>query len=424
MRSHTSFFVKGKSEMNRLRYYLFCCLIFISSGCKTTSQTDGSFLNTANIDSLSPAKKLAELAKRSIDGWTPADIRKHMIKHYLILRLVDKNGTWKSPKLEAISQNLLPDLNKYEVEMFIDKMASLAEKNPYLMDFMTKVDSEEIPDLEEKIRIEGKTVISDVIAFALVMEQMAIAMREDWQILDTCSKIWQTERKKANIAQHMILFEHAKLHSVEYCMNQILKYNRSGKVSPHFLKLMLPVNILEAIMEDMHQGLYDNARAGWTLTVNRPGIGCIDEKNGCPARWSDDGKAILVSMPQPLQWADLYQVWNLAFVTNYPNFPYLFVKLSIPQVAGYQSSPEEYIYNRGLSLYTFIHYELLDRVDRRANGDKEVNWRDKTFSKLFGATNKASAKKYEEQLKQKSPQWNKKLESFDDKFEEVKKSTE
>jgi len=63
----------------------------------------------------------------------------------------------------------------------------------------------------------------------------------------------------------------------------------------------------------------------------------------------------LLRFALPRRWADLYTTWNLAFVSHYGDFPYLMTKLLIPQVNGYQDSPEEYIYNRLLALYCQLH---------------------------------------------------------------------
>ncbi|MGB5375846.1 MAG: hypothetical protein WBN15_18855 [Polyangiales bacterium] len=103
------------------------------------------------------------------------------------------------------------------------------------------------------------------------------------------------------------------------------------------------MNIIEAMFEDVRLGHRDNAASAWPLVKDRPGSWAREAKTGeVAARWSDDGKAISLSFALPRRWADLYATWNLAFVSHYGDFPYLMTKLLIPQVNGYQNSPQEY----------------------------------------------------------------------------------
>ena len=46
----------------------------------------------------------------------------------------------------------------------------------------------------------------------------------------------------------------------------------------------------------------------------------------------------------------MFSTWNLAFVSNYPDFPFYMAKLLIPTVSGYQARPEGYLYPRHSSL--------------------------------------------------------------------------
>ena len=54
-----------------------------------------------------------------------------------------------------------------------------------------------------------------------------------------------------------------------------------------------------------------------------------------PSKLSADRQAIEYAPAYPMQWADLYTTWNLAFVTNSKSWPYAFTKLLIPSVSGY-----------------------------------------------------------------------------------------
>jgi hypothetical protein len=107
----------------------------------------------------------------------------------------------------------------------------------------------------------------------------------------------------------------------------------------------------------------------------------------------------LLSFALPQRWADLYATWNLAFVSHYGDFPYLVPKLLIPQVNGYQDSPEEYIYNRLLALYCQLHFTGFGRVDLARQGRKAIDWHDEALTKLWSSVNRDSAGKYSEAVK-------------------------
>jgi len=91
-------------------------------------------------------------------------------------------------------------------------------------------------------------------------------------------------------------------------------------------------------------------------------------------------------------------ITKLAFVSHYGDFPYLMTKLLIPQVSGYQNSPEEYIYNRLLALYCQLHYTGFGRVDRARQGRDAIDWHDEALTKLWSSVNRESAEKYSEAL--------------------------
>ena len=165
--------------------------------------------------------------------------------------------------------------------------------------------------------------------------------------------------------------------------------------------MLLPMNIIEAMFEDIRLGNRDNAASAWPLVKDRPGSWAREAKTGeVAASWSEDRKAILLSFALPRRWADLYATWNLAFVSHCGDFPYLMTKLLIPQVNGYQDSPEEYIYNRLLALYCQLHYTGFGRVDLARQGRDAIDWHDEALTKLWSSVNRESAEKYSEAVEQ------------------------
>ena len=99
------------------------------------------------------------------------------------------------------------------------------------------------------------------------------------------------------------------------------------------------------------------------------------------------------------KWADLYSVWNMAFVSHYKHFPYVLAKLIIPQVADNYGNSDEYIYNRAIALYIHLNYTLLGRLDGEKYPANSMDWYSEKLYLLFGKENLKSSKHYENSLK-------------------------
>ena len=91
-----------------------------------------------------------------------------------------------------------------------------------------------------------------------------------------------------------------------------------------------------------------------------------------------------------MQWADLYVAWNIAFVANFPDFPYYLPKLLIPSVSGYQTHPETFLANRANALNMFINWGI-NRLDRDYF---KFNWKTANLIKDMGKANYWSAEDY------------------------------
>ena len=152
---------------------------------------------------------------------------------------------------------------------------------------------------------------------------------------------------------------------------------------------------MQAVLEDEGNGLVDNAKAGEILAKyvhtaehdNRTGSG--------PCQFSSDYQRIEYVPPLPLKWADLYSTWNLAFVSNFPDFVYYLPKLLIPSVSGYQSSPNSYLWSRALALYTFIHWNINWNLH---NDFERIQWKQNSITQNWGLANKISKNDYVEML--------------------------
>lgn len=345
--------------------------------------------------------KIANKIKEYLNGFDEKKMHSQMIKHYTLLHLIDKEEKWATPRLQKISQELLPsDLTEIKSKAFVDEMAKLAESNPYLMNFLKKAQNEKFEHLSEKVRMEGKIVFPDIIAYANVLERLTKAMYENPNIIEECSEVFRKAREGSNSFKYKSLFHRVKFMSVQYPIRKIIiKCHKTGIVPAGMLGNVVALNILEAIIDDYISGYKNNARAGWSLAINRGGSKRYNPKTGAgPSCWSVDKKGICVSMPMPKKWADLYQTWNMAFVSNIPDYPYVIPKLFIPQVAAYQEKPTEYMYNRALALYLHLNHAAFNYANKLKMNESVIQWRDHKLTSLWGKSNAESAQKFKAEL--------------------------
>ena len=168
---------------------------------------------------------------------------------------------------------------------------------------------------------------------------------------------------------------------------------KAGVVAPDFGKSRLPENIIQARTADKSLGNLDNAKVATALAKEAPG----GDENNCtgsgPARITPDGNGIEYRMAFPLEWANLYQTWNMAFVTNFENWPYFIVKLLIPSVSDYHSNPSSWIHERLMGHYIHIHWTWMGRFNGFVEAE-DINWHSPSLSKNWGRANSESAKEY------------------------------
>lgn len=354
---------------------------------------------TVRANALTAAENLAATIKTHLQSLTPESIKSLMQGHYRQLRLMDGNGNWKSPELERIGQALLPEnLGLGELENLVDQIAVNADENPYLHDLLEMAEAKGFDSLLAKIEEQGDEVFSSVVTYACAQNQLTSAMHGDWHVIAACETVWKAARKEEKMVKEMNLFEKLKFLGVQAPINSFLKHHekadaaKPGKkhdVPKNFLRFLLPLNIVMANKVDEKNGFEDNVKAGETLAKHKPG----GSKN--PAGWSEDGEAIDVRMDEAQAWADLYEVWNLAFVSDYKHFPFVMVKLMIPEVSDYQADPEEFIYDRALALYTHLHYSMFGRIDGSLATEERVQWGSDELTAFMGEVAAQSATDYE-----------------------------
>jgi hypothetical protein len=342
-------------------------------------------------------KDVGEFAKQSIQQKSSGEFKQLMKKQLIQMRLMDRNYNWTNTKLERVADKLIdPNLSMFQVAKFIEKIVEANSQNEYLLRFLAVASTKKFKKLEAKIKSEGSTILPNVVAYALVLENMTKLMRDDWRLLESVLLQWPKVRKEINLKKHLNLFDKLKLASVESPIENIVEIQKEGVVPGSFLKRMLPINILEAVAFDVKLGGTKNAKAGYILSKYNPnGSEAKELLNNANAQWSSDYKAIVLGIPESEKWADLYSTWNLGFVSHYKYFPFVMAKLVIPQVANHYRNSGEYIYNRGIALYIHLHYSFLGRVDGNKSISNTMDWYEEEFYKLWGEVNYNSTKSYE-----------------------------
>ena len=339
--------------------------------------------------------KLAELIRTALADVSSQRFRAEMINQLQLARLMDRDHKWATPELEAASAQLLPseaELTRARVADFVDSLGALIDQNLYLRDALTAVAAHPASaSLAAIVQAEGERVFVQVIAYGMVLDRLTEAMARDWRLLRSVTRQWDAARKRDRVGRQLVQegqpFMLAKLVSVLGPIRSIIDFHEQDRVDPDFLRPMLSVNIDEAVVVDMAKGCLANAKAGLVLAEKGPGY------QGCGAAFTDS-REISVSMPAPERWADLYQAWNMAFVSHYPRFPFVMMKLAIPAVADYRDAPKTYIVRRAIALHGHMHFLLLGRTQPSFPA-ADMDWRNLELTRAFGRANSASARAYE-----------------------------
>ncbi len=363
---------------------------------KTPSQAHTQLRLVAEEPSTNPIDQVVSFVKATLNTKTDEQIRSMVKKHYERFRMI-KDGKWTHPKLQSLSEELFPtQMSVTDCCSLVDNMGTLAKRNPYLSEALQSLQAQDLEGLKQKALRDGAEVLPDVASYAMALEKITSSIKKDIGVLDALDEVWDQSKQSISIVKHFSPFEIVKYYGLLH-LSGIKKGIKTGKVPQNYLSLALPVNILEATFSDFWCGNFENARAGWILAKNRPG-GTFNEKTGSgPAFVATKGpyKLMHLRCPFPQQWADLYTTWNLAFVSNYSNFPYFMAKLLIPSVNDYSGAPGSYMYQRALALYMHVHHELFSREDRTYS-PRMMGWNSTSLTKHLGRMNKKSAKKYQQ----------------------------
>lgn len=320
-----------------------------------------------------------------------------MSYHYKILNLLKVNGDWANQNLNNFSIDLLPkNISKEYIHLFLMDITGCIEQNIYLSDFLKNITEEDFYEIKKTFEKFDTDMVNNIIAYLLVLNNLTKIIYFHPEILKDCATIFDARRKELNSLKHSSWRYRIKFLSVNLPIKKIiLKSHRTGIVNKTSGKFILILNIFEAVIFDLFSWNTENAKTGLVLIFGCIGFNYYNFKiKEAVLSWSNTKKVISFKMLFPKEWVDLYQTWNMAFVSQFEDFPYFMVKLLIPQVACYKERPDEYLYNRTISLYLFLNHEEFNRASKSERNNKEINWGSISFAKIWGTSNFKNAKKY------------------------------
>lgn len=243
----------------------------------------------------------------------------------------------------------------------------------------------------------ANVIIPDVVAFTITLQLLTRAMYLNPNLVVSLVNYFKKLRNSPGVFTYSSFFHKLKLASIEKSIKLNMRSFDTGNVHAKKGSWMLPLNILEACIDDYYDGFKDNAKTCNPLIRNRPGFREDRYTGAGPTRWSEDKMVICFAMTLPRQWTDLNQTWNMAFISKIPRFLYLLPKLLIPQVADYHDKPMEYIENRVYALYVALMCSGLSYSKWQESGDDFI-WSDKRLTTLWGKANLKSADKYKKEI--------------------------
>lgn len=304
---------------------------------------------------------------------------------------------------------LIPEnITRDDCNNFIDTIAKEVGKNPNVVKFLETITGQEMGKftsgkgkqkvehhmtLGEYLRTEGRQYLPRVVASAMCLNNLVTAMRENHKVVEACYKFWDNKFPKLAILNSMKAVGLVKFLSVRHPIQKFVGVFEAGNSPADLIRRTLWLNIREAAFLDGRAKRKNNAKAGRILARYSK---TIPSKKipSARAEIAHDNEAVLMGMPQPCWWANLYQSWNMGFVMHMKDFPHWLTKLLIPVVCDYNGKDNdgarEYIYRRALALYS----AMIHHAGRDKRGDDKFRWVSEELMEKFGEVNCGDALNY------------------------------
>jgi hypothetical protein len=339
---------------------------------------------------------------------------------YQMLKLMNSDGTWiDSEKLKNISSELLiPGKSRESCEKLIEEMAKAMKKNPYLLNCIANLPEGALKNFQEKLSSDnGQKMIKYLIPYAFALNSLTAVFAKDVELFNEVDKLWSKE-KPFNAGNHLSFFgwiKYTTLGTLSRAKKPLQKHEIEKDANRHYLNL----NIFEAVTADKYLKNNDNAKAGIAL-MRHPVGGKSDVRTGAgpttvgvtkKEKAGEDSSAvsgkreyetyeIIKGRPDlPKEWADLYTVWNLAFISNGNDFPLLAMKLLIPSVNNYADDPQSYMHHRVIALYLHFQFNIFRQMADQQFDYLRDDWSSKEITEALGKANLNSSKEYETSVK-------------------------
>lgn len=343
-------------------------------------------------DSLS-YEAIATTLKASFQG---RDAQAELLRHWQLLDIITSDG-----QLNPLIPELLPYVDKLtqpeDPASYIDRAVACLSKNPYL----NKVVSQ-IKTIDPFKGDDLQYLLFSATTYGMALDAFATIARDDYRVMKGTLRHWNTLKLNPDYYKLMTPFGEAKYDTVFVCLSKWLVAYEAGFIVHNNGAMTIPLNILEAILNDIKLGFTENAQAGAVLKQNNPGHLLSNDDTGAgptsldqdPNNWYS--KAISYHFPLSQNWDDLYSVWNMAFVSHYVEWPFFIAKLATPAVSCYQERPNEYLTFRGLDLW--MHVNWYNRLKLKPGYYGNIDWVVSNFTKEFGKINAESAKDYQSKV--------------------------
>jgi len=327
-----------------------------------------TFLNFNIFESIR-AKSITNYFKKYLTQTSNSDIQTLIYSHY---QKISNNDIIIHDLLLKLSH----DKSINDLSNMLDKISDNLEKNSYMTRVLDNFSNKDIQEVYNKVISTPKEQILNLLTLALCIEDMNIALGKDIYLFEKIYNVWDKKSKDPlNIYQKNNLFFLIKYYSIKKPIDKFFIYAKNKKINKNFGKILLPMNIIEAVLEDLRKGNINNSFAGFILAT----CSLIQKVS-----LSFDCQKFLVFFNYGKEWSDLYIVWNLAFVSNFGAFWY--IKLLIPSVSNYYNNPEEFLFNRVIALYISLNIALLFDSPK----DQELiylDWTNNNIKNIFGKIN-------------------------------------
>lgn len=132
---------------------------------------------------------------------------------------------------------------------FVDTIVENAAKNSYLHTFLSMVNASVIKKVQENVKKEGWYILPDVLAYAVVLENLNLAMIQNHTFLEACYDVWSNDDQKNTLSG----FDLIKTVSVEMGVAKILKLLGEKNMDPATWGKGISFNVFQAMVQDFKE---------------------------------------------------------------------------------------------------------------------------------------------------------------------------